>query len=361
MAFRSSPLPNTETHTADGTRRTALAQGAGRAFTRSRVRWTATTVLAAAAVITAIVLGNQAGRQSASPRPSHPTPTSSPLQVGEQLKSYVDPDRRRLYVDGVVVPGAWYGETRRGETTLGFLGEGGQGHLGIFWGTRRVGTLHDVVDDNVVVSRTGQTIAWLESSAGSVQLVVAAVTADSVHEVGRRSLDPVVLKTDSEAAEQVIDVDDHHTVTYGGVLGGHAWTPGQSPRTADITTFLTRAEGFPNSYYPPQMNPAGTWGAWPTDRDGRGHRDDSVGPYPAFTAQRPNQPDTRMTFSRPVAEGPLQWMYWESDDDLILAEGDSPESTTYLRCSVVTRRCELAPTPGRPEPLGSPHVPGSEQ
>jgi hypothetical protein len=45
-------------------------------------------------------------------------------------------------------------------------------------------------------------------------------------------------------------------------------------------------------------------------------------------------------------------LYWESDTDLVLdiSGGDTSVDLIagHVRCNVVTRRCEFAPTPGSP-------------
>lgn len=324
----------------------ALVAHAQRTRTRARVRWVSTTFLAAAAVIAAILAGTQIGRPGATPRPAHPSPTrtAEQLAVGDPLATYVGPDDQVLYIRGVAEPGTWGGASTVADLTIAVSND--LSTVGIFVDGTRVGTLHHVRDGEVMASPDGRTVGWMESSGGSAHLVAATVTPSGVHELGRLALDPAVVMQDSEGSERVMKVDEDHTITYGGVTSGHSWKPGQAPKVADVSVLLTRAPGFPNTQEPPDLNPAGSWGAWRSTSTGRSPHDEDT-PRVAVTVQQPNEPGTRFTFAMPHG-AEVQWVYWETDVELIAAvSGKTKVGGDYVRCSVVERTCEYAPTPGQ--------------
>jgi hypothetical protein len=306
-----------------------------------------------ALAITILVTGCQKDPVAA-PEPAQrsapATPTADQLAIGEPLATYVDPDRLVLYIHGNAKPGTWGGASSVGDLTLAFAND--LATVGIFLRGARIGTLRHVVDGVVEASPSGRTLAWVEHTGGAAHLVAAAVTGGRVHELGRLAVDPAVLANDSEGSERVMAVDDEHTVTYGGITSGHTWVPGGDPKDADVSAYLTRATGFPNSVDPPDLNPDGSWGAWPTNSDGRSPVD-SEGVWSAVTVQRPRQAATRFTFVMPHADG-VQWLYWETGTDLIVSVSGKPpvpgsavEAEDYVRCNVVDHECEYAPTPGR--------------
>jgi hypothetical protein len=321
--------------------------------TTSRTRTTATRAAVGlglvAADVVAVVIGTQNSRPGASLRSSHPTATADRFKVGPPLATYVDPDRLVLFIHGISEPGTWGGATSVGDLTLAFAND--LDNVGVFLRGARVGTLRHVVDGVVEASQSGRTLAWTEHTGGSAHVVVAAVRGATVRELGRLAVDPGVLDNDSEGSERVMAVNDDHTVTYGGITSGHSWTPGGAPRDADVSRYLTRPTGFPNSVDPPDLNPAGTWGVWPTNDEGRSPADID-GVWTTVTVQQPRRPDTRFTFTMPPGDN-VQWAFWESDTDVVVAvssrlpvAGSADEAEGYVRCNVRTHGCEYAPTPG---------------
>jgi hypothetical protein len=142
---------------------------------------------------------------------------------------------------------------------------------------------------------------------------------------------------------QLISVDDHHTVTYGGVLGGHSWTPGHEPTTADISEFVYGPTGFPDHAQDVQLDPSGTWGAWLTDPANPGAEGEVVA-FTAVVVQQRDEPGTKAKIVMPAAYADVEGLYWESDTDVILVVPHA----SHLRCNVVDHSCEQAPDPSRP-------------
>ncbi|RNM12713.1 hypothetical protein [Nocardioides pocheonensis] len=334
----------------------AVVQQAEQSRTRSRVRWTATTLLAAAAVVAAVVVGNQIGRPNAAPSPTGPTSTATmgTFPLGSPLRTYVDPAKGTLYIDGTPQPGAWSDAVTLGGLTLGYgrtTSTDGATDIGVFRGTERIGVLHDVAGPVVKVSPNARTIAWVEDHHTTGVIVVADVTRSAVHELGRLSAATLVAKPDDESGEQLITVGDDGTVTYGGVTSGHAWRPGGAPRATDISSLMYGPTGFPSRAEEVRLDPTGSWGAWLTDA-----RDPAAGggfaSWGAVTFQQPGRPATKATLRMPAGFSDVRDLYWESDTDVVLdiSSGDTSTEliTGHVRCSVLTRRCESAPTPGSP-------------
>jgi len=332
----------------------ALVSRAARTRGRTRVRWATTTVLAAAAVIAAIVLGNQIGRPDAAPSPAKPTPTrtADPLPVGSPLRTFVEPTTGRLYIDGSTEPGTWSDASTVDNLTLAFgrtTTASGGAEVGVFRDGQRVGTLRHVSDDLVETSPGTRAIAWVEHHDTTGVIVVAEVSKDGVHELGRLSVPTLVRDADDESHENLISVADDGTVTYGGVIGGHSWRPGSTPRVADITSYEYGPEGFPSHAEDVRPNPSGSWGAWLTDE-----RDPGTGggfaSWGAVAFQQPGHPETKHKIAMPASHSDVRGLYWESDTDFILTISGGDTSTdavkAYVRCSVADATCEVAPGPG---------------
>lgn len=317
-------------------------------WTRTRVTLAALACLAVAIVLT-MVSTHDGPSASGRPSPDARPTTAATLPTGEPLATYVDPDRLVLFIHGVAVPGSWGGASTTGDLTIAV---GNSLHrVGLFVRGERVGTLRNVVDGEVVASPDGRTVAWAERRGGSAHLVASAVTSAGVHELGRLALDPGVLVHDGEGRQRIMAVDDEHVVTYGGILGGHTWAPGHAPRDADVSAYEYRAAGFPNSVDPPDLNAAGTWGAWPTNDQGRSPVDTET-PWTAVSVQQPHRRDTRQTFVMPDGAG-VQWLYWETDADVVVAvsghepaPGGEVTADGYVRCNLLDHHCEYAPVPG---------------
>lgn len=316
--------------------------------TRTRLTLVALACLAVAVVLT--VVSSHAG-----PSPTgHPSlrrdvSASTTLPTGAPLATYVDPDRLVLFIHGVAVPGTWGGASTTGDLTVA-VGNSLR-RVGLFVRGERIGTLRNVVDGEVVASPDGRTVAWFERREGSAHLVAAAVTSSGLHELGRLALAPGVLVRDDEGRERIMAVDDEHVVTYGGILAGHSWAPGHRPRDTEVSAYEDRPAGFPDSVDPPDLNAAGTWGAWPTNDQGRSPVDTET-PWTAVTVQQPHRRDSRQTFAMPDGAG-VQWLFWETDADVVVAvsgtepaPGSEVTADGYVRCNVLDHDCEYAPVPG---------------
>lgn len=317
-------------------------------WARTRAALAAVACLAVAVVLT--IVSTHDGRAAAEkPSPRRHLTASTTLPTGAPLATYVDPDRLVLSIHGVAVPGRWGGATSTGDLTVAVTNS--LHTVGLFVRGHRVGTLRHVRSGDVLASPDGRSIGWIEVRGRSVHLVAASVTGAGVRELGRLALDPAVVATDSEGSESVLAVAVDHTVTYGGVTSGHTWRPGHDPEDADLSASLTRPAGFPNSVDPPELNPDGTWGAWPTNDQGRSPVDTET-PWTAVTVQQPHRRDTRQTFVMPDG-GAVQWLFWETDTDVIVAvSGDEPAAGSevtadgYVRCNVLDHHCEYASVPG---------------
>ncbi|MGY2877042.1 hypothetical protein ACVW00_004232 [Marmoricola sp. URHA0025 HA25] len=328
-----------------------LVQEAGRTRRRTGVRWATTTFLTAAAVLAAVFAGTELGGPDAAPQPTRPTPTkkAETFSVGTPLRTYVDPANGDLYIDGTRQPGSWDDATTLGDLTLGFgrtRTASGSNTVGVFRGGRRVGTLHDLADYDIKTSPDTGTIAWVEDHDKTGVIVVDRVSADGVRELGRLTVRTLLINADDESHENLISVADDGTVTYGGVLGGHAWRPGGSPHDADISSYLYGPQGFPSHADYVQPNPASTWGAWLTDQADPGDGGGEVS-WSAVAFQQPGRPETKVRIAMPAPYADVRGLYWESDTDFILAtfNGDTTVHVEkgYVRCDVVTRSCEVAP------------------
>ncbi|MBW8750292.1 MAG: hypothetical protein JF565_02570 [Propionibacteriales bacterium] len=331
----------------------ALVRQAARTRGRTRLRWTTTTVLAAAAVIAAIVLGNQIGRPDAAPSPTKPTPTRTAdrLPVGSPLRTYVELTTGKLYIDGTPESGFWNDASTVDGLTLAFgrtTNASGDADVGVFRGGQRVGTLPHVSDHVVETSPGTRAVAWVENHDTTGVIVVAQVSKDGVHELGRLSVPELVLGGDNESDENLISVADDGTVTYGGILSGHSWRPGSAPKVADISSYEYGPQGYPPRAEDVRPNHSGTWGAWLTDE-----RDPGTGggyaSWGAVAFQQPGHPETKVKVTLPANDNDIRDLYWESDTDLILrtSYGDASADAVkdYVRCSVTDGRCEVAPGP----------------
>jgi hypothetical protein len=330
-----------------------LVRRAEQARTRTRLRVAGVTVVAAAAVVAAIVAGTRLSGPDAAPSPAKPTPTrtADALPVGRPLHTFVDPGDGKLYLDGTLEPGAWSDATTVNGLTIAFArtaSASGAEAVGLFRGARRVGVVHDVADHVVRTSPDAGTIAWVERQDKAGLIVVAAVRPDGIDELGRLSVATLVRGVDDESHERLIGVADDGTVTYGGVTGGHSWKPGDTPRPADISSYLYGPEGFRARAQDVHLDPSGAWGAWltsPAD-PGAGGGEASWG---SVTFQKAGEPGTKARVAMPERDKDVRDLYWESETDvaLVIYDGNpfTHELREYVRCDVVTASCELAPEP----------------
>jgi hypothetical protein len=315
--------------------------------------------LLAVVAVTAILVGTQGCRPQSSPpttKPTtKPTKTATIFPVGRPLRTYVDPIDGTLHLDGVAEAGDWVAATTFGDLTFGYPAGPDDGTVAVFVGTERVGSLHGVAwspGSEVKVSPDHRTIAWSEVQGRTGSIVLADVSTGGIHEVGRLLVSALAVDIDNESREQLISVDDHHTVTYGGILGGHSWTPGDEPKIADISEFEYGPTGFPDGAQDVRLNPSSTWGAWlknPANPDAEGE----VVKYTAVVVQRRDVPDTKAKIVMPPAYADIEGLYWESDTDVVLEVHDGSDVPnhvpshvpSYVRCNVVDHGCEQAPGP----------------
>jgi hypothetical protein len=326
---------------------TILVRQAGRDHVRTRVRTGATVFLAAAVVLGAILLGNQLGKPSAAPSPG--VLTDGPTPTGAPLRTWVDRNSK-LHLDGVQVPGDnWAGPVTTDDLTVAEEGPYDTGETGIFLGSTLVGRIHQVLVHEIPVSPDRRTIAWVRfdnAQHTKASIVVARVSADGIHELGRLPLASLTLDGDNEGHERLLSVADDGTVLYGGVVGGHSWKPGGDPKPADISQFMYGPDGFPESAEDIRLGPAGTWGAWMTDIANPGAEGEEV-LFTTLVMQRRDEPTTRIEFKFAGQYDYVNFLYWESDEDVIVYAGDKGTGAVghYLRCDGAKRSCEYAPEP----------------
>jgi hypothetical protein len=136
------------------------------------------------------------------------------------------------------------------------------------------------------------------------------------------------------------------------VLKQHVWTPGTPPReTAPDLNAGTAADGFPSKVAAfVMLSPDGAWGAWTEDHTGEQQQGGSEIPdqYTVEVwAQKPGQPDSRIEFKLPRNTFATD-VAWETTGTFLVTVADDPTGVAwhFIRCSVVDRRCEYAPTPG---------------
>jgi hypothetical protein len=331
----------------------ALTQAAERTRTRTRFRGAVITLAAAAAVVGAVVAGGQLGGPDSAPSPTHPTPTHAEgqLPTGPPPRlPYIL--QQHLYIDGKAQPGLWSWVTTAGRTTMALPDETGE-QVVLFHDGVEVARLPRTVDTEAIrLSPLGTKVAWSEHDNDSAHLVVRDM--ETARELGRLAVDRATFVHDgdeNEGWENVQEVADDGTVTYGGVLVVHTWKPGTAPVDHDPTSYLQGPQGYPNRAYAVTESPDGTWGAWASDR--RGDPDPAIGEdgalvFDGVTVQRPGEPGSRFTFGMPSGTTEVRQVIWESSTDLlVLVVGDVLDGLPqqYLRCNVVQRTCEHASTP----------------
>jgi hypothetical protein len=334
----------------------ALVHEADRARTRSRVRWAATTVLAAAAVVAAIVIGSQVGRPNASPSPlPQPTelPTSLPTGAPPAI-AFVKNDR--LYVDDRVQPGSWVSVVNRGRTAIGYLDDANDltGTMVLFRDGSEVVRVPHASVQGTVVSPSGVKVAWVERDGSAWYLVVYDLGIRD--EQGRLPVDAHAVGhvgQETEAWESLTTVDDTGEVTWGGVLKRHLWTPGSAPKdTAPEVPRGTGSTAYPVDEGLVTVSPDGAWGAWTTDHTGefeQGSTDIPDQYKVEVTVQKPGRPASAIHFQLPRNSN-ASGIDWETDTAFLVTVFEDPTGISwhYVRCLVATGKCEVAPTPSTP-------------
>jgi hypothetical protein len=318
---------------------------------RGALRRGTVVLLAAAAVLTAVVLGSRVDGPDAGPSPA-PQPTSVPTALptgAPPAIAFIEGDT--LYVDGHAQQGSWSAVLTHGRTSLAHLDDenrNGIGTIALFHdGSLVLAVPHT---QQAALSPAGSRAAWLERDGSRWFVVVYDLVSDT--EQGRVAVDSHDLGHvggETEAWESLSAVDDSGVVTWGGVLRSHTWTPGSAPVESAPAPPGTTSGDFPVDDGQVVLSPEGTWGAWTVDRSGEQEQGTSETPdqwkIEAF-AQRPGDPSSRIQFTLPRNTPPVD-IEWESEGSILLHVSDDPTGITwhYVRCAVATRRCEVAPTP----------------
>jgi hypothetical protein len=327
-----------------------LVRRAEQSRTRTRAGRVAAIGLVAAAVVGAVVIGSQIGRPTASPPPTHPsqTPTGGPLPVGDAPRiAYVVRDT--LYVNGTTQTGSFAGVQNAGGSAVAYRLDGGaDGTPIVFRAGRR-----DVVLSGAVggtrLSPDGTMVAWFEVSDGADQLVLRDLTTG--HDLGRVAVDATAVNVDDQGNLNVVSITADGTVVYTADAAAYfSWRPGGTP----VGVPAPDPEAAPGGFSPDAsfvtLNRDETWGVWATDRLGHAPESpDFTGVTDGATFEKRGDPESRFTVTFPDGGG-AYGLQWESEtyallDYLVDGEGSNDR---YLRCSVVTQRCEYAPTPANP-------------
>jgi hypothetical protein len=319
-----------------------LVGAADRTRVRTSAKRLAATGLVAAAAVGAIVIGNQLGRPTTTPPgPTNPseTPTSLPTGSAPRVPYIVG---ETLYVDGTAQQGRWIGVQTAGGNTLALQAGGSPGSTAVTGVLFRSGALIERLPAarGPMMSRDGSKLTWIEVTGGNADLVVRNLADD--RELGRLPLDPETVTGDSEATVNLTAIDDDGTVHWGSVLLNRSWKPGSDPVDVGGNAATPQVQGFPRSAVDVQLSPDGSMGAWLTDRTGRSE----TSTWDGVTVQVPDQPGTRFTLALPE-KSDLRGVVWETTDDLLLTVFENADGTDVqlVRCSVVDRECEIAPTP----------------
>ncbi|RNL81418.1 hypothetical protein [Nocardioides marmorisolisilvae] len=312
---------------------------------RRAIRSGASVVLAAAVVLGVILLGAHLGNPKAAPPVPNPQPTGLP--TGAPLAAYVD-EIGHLHVDGVVEDGTdWVDNpTRFGDVTVAHSDADGN-PVTLFLGGREVATLPTLfTNGEPEISPDHRTVAWGEPATGTGFIVVARLSSTGLTELGRLEVPALALDLDNEGHESLVGVTDDGTVSYGGIVGGHAWKPGGQPRDVNLPEFSDNTlPGFPRDAYDTLVsNPAGTWSAWLTDQIAPTAARNAV-EWTTVGFQQPRKPETRVLITMPASEAHLQIVAWEDDTHLLLTVGEEETAYHVLRCDIETRTCEHAPMP----------------
>ena len=325
----------------------ALVRRAEQTRTRTRVRRIGVIGLVAAAVAAAIALGSQVGHPKATPSPVRPTQTQTadalptgalprvPYLVGEGL-----------YIDGHSQPGRWSGLMSAGRSAVGYSSVP-QNDAGVVLRDGHVVlTVTSVPWPSLVLSPDGTKVAWVELvQHGTVGRIVLR-DLDTGRDLGTLPVEARLVTVDSDAQVRVFRVDNDGSVLYGDLGTWHTWRPGHAIGAAVRAEHTALDPGFPVRANPLWLSPDESWGAWLSSRsgkilpwDGMGERRDGV------TLQRPGASGTRHTIQLPVGTNATA-LVWESPTDLLVTISDPDLNSPwhYLRCSVVDRRCEQAPT-----------------
>jgi hypothetical protein len=309
----------------------ALAREAEGTRTRSRVRWATTTLLAAAAVITAIVIGSQIGDPDAAPPPTHPSPSYYAAGV-----PYVH--KGTLYVDHKAQPGSWFSAESAGEYTAAIASD------------RTAEILYDGkqvlrIDGPVLVvglSPDGTKAAWIASTGpDSGELVVRDLPSE--RELGTV---PVVLHPKGDQGVGTsLEVSNAGQALYELNDTSWSWLPGSRPTRAEqVDRADPNPEGFTSIKTWVRLSPDHLWGAWLTDRDGQvvpGSDAEESPVRDGLTVQKPGLPDSRFTIPLPAGTR-ASFLSWVSPTEVWVF---TEKAGTPGLCDIVTRHCAESTNP----------------
>lgn len=325
-----------------------LVRIAERARTRTLVRSGISVVLTAAVVLAIVALGGHLKNPDAGPVPT-PQPTALPTGKPPQVP-YIKNDV--LYVKGQALAGSWGGVVNHQASSIGYpddvSGNPETGTMVLFHDGSELARFPHVATS--LLSPNGRKAAWIERDGQDWFAVVYDL--ETSRELGRIAVDAHDLGhvgPENEGWESLSSVDDDGVVIWAGVLTAHAWTPGHAPVETSIPDGYDAQPGdFPDPSVV-TLSPDGAWGAWSEDRTGDQPQGTSTIPdqYDVHVfAQQPGQPSTRIEFRLPRNTN-AAGAEWETTGDFLVTVFDDPTGVSwhYVRCTIATRGCEVAPTP----------------
>ncbi|MFL6156508.1 MAG: hypothetical protein ACJ72D_10470, partial [Marmoricola sp.] len=97
------------------------------------------------------------------------------------------------------------------------------------------------------------------------------------------------------------------------------------------------------------VSPDERWGVWTTDHTGEQVQGGTAIPdqyVVEVTAQQPDRPGSTIHFELPRSSN-ISSLDWETDRAFLAIVYDDPTGVSwhYVRCTIATRGCEVAPTP----------------
>lgn len=329
-------------------------------MTRHFAPRTATLLGLAALAVATVVTGCQSDHDPA-PRASHvsrtPTPISTtspespaadtlPLGAAPRIP-YIVYDK--LYLGNKAQHGSYLDVQFGGKSVVAFRpGRGDDAVPVIFRNGRRVDALRDAIG-MARLSPDGTKLAWFEVSGGTDHLVLRDLTSGT--DVARVAVDARSVNQDDYGKVVPHSVTNSGTVVYTiDAKRYFSWRPGTTPAPVPAPPIRRAPKGFARDASFVTLNQAGSWAVWVTDR--LGHNPESPasnGITDGATFERRGDPQSRFTVTFPNDGGAYKLM-WESNTDALLdflIDGEG-SADRYLRCSVITQRCEYAPTPANP-------------
>jgi hypothetical protein len=313
--------------------------------------------VAAGVVGAALVAACRSGTPSASREAAHAaapsTSTASPTEdhgvpVGDAPHiPYIVGDT--LYLANKPQKGSYFEVQSAGRSAVAFRpGSSDLVTPVVFRDGRRVAVLHASVG-GTRLSPDGTLLAWFEVIGGSDHLVLRDLTTGT--DVDRVPVDTRALNPDFYGKLTAASVTDRGTVVYTTNARTYfSWHPGATPVRVPAPRLRRAPRGFASDASYVALNRTGTWAVWVTDTSGHNPESpEANGVSDGATFERRGDPQSRFTVTFPNDGGAYK-LIWESDTEALLdflVDGEG-SSDRYLRCSVVTRQCEYAPTPANP-------------